>query len=65
MKIYTKTGDKGKTSLYDGNRVDKDDDLALLKKEGFDEEKNLELFDNNEDTSRDDSHHPIGEINKS
>ena len=47
------------------NRVDKDDDLALLKKEGFDEEKNLELFDNNEDTSRDDSHHPIGEINKS
>lgn len=24
MKIYTKTGDSGKTSLYDNNRVDKD-----------------------------------------
>ena len=24
MNIYTKTGDKGQTSLYDGSRIDKD-----------------------------------------
>jgi len=27
MKIYTKTGDKGETSLYDGSRVTKDNDI--------------------------------------
>ena len=30
MKIYTKTGDKGKTSLYDGSRVVKSDDIFSL-----------------------------------
>ena len=27
MKIYTKTGDKGQTSLYTGDRVDKSDHI--------------------------------------
>ena len=30
MKIYTKTGDKGKTSLASGKRVSKSDDLVSL-----------------------------------
>ncbi len=30
MKIYTKTGDKGKTSLASGKRVSKSDDLVRL-----------------------------------
>ena len=27
MKIYTKTGDKGKSSLYTGKRVEKNNDI--------------------------------------
>lgn len=36
MKIYTKTGDRGKTSLFDGTRVSKDD-LRLETYGTFDE----------------------------
>ena len=30
MKVYTKKGDKGTTTKYDGQRVDKDDELIVI-----------------------------------
>lgn len=41
MKIYTKTGDKGQTSLYDGSRVDKSN--SIIETLGNIDELNCEI----------------------
>jgi cob(I)alamin adenosyltransferase len=52
MKIYTKTGDEGKTSRYDGKRVPKDDPLIILVSKVDALQGSLDLaFDNIKDKS--------------